>query len=123
MDKTNYRLTVAQLWTAYDKNNDGVLTIDEAKLFAKDLLENMAKRLNRDFDLFIKSVFKHKDVADAVELLVKEMDTNHDGQITHDEFDRQLGKFIGDDDKAIAVSLLGPERQSIIEDIQSSVST
>jgi hypothetical protein len=121
MDKANYRLTVAQLWTTYDKNNDGILSIEEAKLFAKDLLQNMAKRLNRDFDLFIKSVFHHKDVSEAVEFLVKEMDQNHDGQITHDEFDRQLAKFIGDEDKAIAVSLLGPERQSIIADIQSSV--
>lgn len=121
MDKTNYKLTIAQLWSTYDKNNDGILSIDEAKLFAKDLLENMAKRLNRDFDLFIKSVFHHKDVSQAVELIVKEMDQNHDGKITHDEFDQQIGRFIGDEDKTIAVSLLGPERQSIIEDIQSSV--
>jgi len=122
MDKTGYKLYVAQLWTTYDKNNDGILSIDEAKAFAKDLLQNMAKRLNRDFDLFIKDVFQHKDVDSAVTMIIKEMDHNNDGKITHDEFEKQLGKFIEDEDKAVAVSLLGPERQSFIEDIQTSVS-
>ncbi len=122
MDKTGYKLYVAQLWSSYDKNNDGILSIDEAKSFAKDLLQNMAKRLNRDFDLFIKEIFEHKDVNSAVNMIVKEMDRNDDGKITHDEFERQLGKFIEDEDKAVAVSLLGPERESFIEEIQSSVS-
>jgi len=125
LDWDEYSRDLRDLWKTYDKDHNGFLDRKEACQFIEDMLHMTARRLGKNVNLLLEEWFNHTEMKKAVSELYEMMDSDLNGKIDFEEFQKQVRDLVEGHPAApvtvTAVRLLGSERKTLTNVVAGAV--
>lgn len=125
LDWDEYSRDLRDLWKTYDKDHNGFLDRKEACQFIEDMLHMTARRLGKNVNLLLEEWFNHTEMKKAVSELYEMMDSDLNGKIDFEEFQKQVRDLVEGHPAApvtvTAVRLLGSERKTLTNVVAGAI--